>query len=153
MNPQKQIHLGITFDQNYVTLFYVLLTSVFLNNKKNKIAVHVIATGVDEAEREKIKTFIKAHHGEIFFYEFDKYQASHLALTQGKHLTAATYYRLYLPGLVPTHIEKLLYLDTDIVVIGDLWDLYNTEMKGLPAAAVYYPGSQPRPELSIYTPG
>lgn len=153
MNLQRHIHLGITFDQNYLTLFYVLLTSVFANNKKNKITIHAIATGVDAEEREKIKIFIQAHGGDIFFYDFDGAQASQLTLTQGKHLTAATYYRLYLPALVPGHIQKLLYLDTDIVVIGDLWDLYNTDLKGLPAAAVNYPDSQPRPELNLHTPG
>ena len=153
MNQNNSIHLGITFDQNYVTLFYVLLTSVFSNNKENKIIIHAIATGVDNIERKNIIDFVNENKGEIFFYEFDKEQASDLTLKQGKHLTAATYYRLYLPAMVPENIEKLLYLDTDIVVIGNLAPLYNTALKGLPAAAVNYVDNDPRPELNIHTIG
>lgn len=151
MHTRPPIHLGIAIDQNYVTLFYVLLTSVFANNKQNKITVHIIATGVNAEERNRMTQFINENNGEIIFYDFDSRQASDLYLK--KHLTVATYYRLYLPALVPETIEKLLYLDTDIVVIGDLLPLYNTDMKGLPAAAVNYPDAVAKPELNVHTPG
>ena len=36
MNQNNNIHLGIAIDQNYITFFYVLLTSVFSNNKKKQ---------------------------------------------------------------------------------------------------------------------
>lgn len=151
MNQNNNIHLGIAIDENYVTLFYVLLTSVFANNKNNKITVHIIATGVDENERNRMLDFMHKNNGEIFFYDFDNSQASDLYIK--KHLTVACYYRLYLPALVPEKIEKLLYLDTDIVVIGDLLELYNTDLKGLPAAIVNYPESKPKPELNVHQPG
>lgn len=151
MNQNNNIHLGIAIDQNYVTLFYVLLTSVFYNNKKNKITVHIIATGVDEVERNKMAQFVKEQNGEICFYDFDPNKASDLYLK--KHLTVACYYRLYLPALVPPEIDRLLYLDTDIVIIGDLLDLYKTDFKGLPAAIVNYPAAEAKPELNIENPG
>lgn len=151
MNPNNQIHLGIAIDQNYVTLFYVLLTSVFDNNKRHKIVVHIIATGVSENEKTKMSHFMKENNGEIFFYDFDNSQASDLYLK--KHLTVACYYRLYLPALVPEKIEKLLYLDTDMVVIGDLLELYNTDLTGWPAAIVNYADADPKPELNVHNPG
>ena len=151
MYPRNQIHLGIAIDQNYVTLFYVLLTSVFSNNRENKVTTHIIATGVSADERKKMSEFVNENNGEIFFYDFDPNKASDLYLK--KHLTVACYYRLYLPALVPAEIERLLYLDTDIVVIGDLLELYNTDFNGLPAAIVNYPEAEAKPELNVYKPG
>ena len=95
--------------------------------------------------------FIKENNGEIFFYDIDANQGTDLYVK--KHLTVACYYRLYLPALVPEKIERLLYLDTDIVIIGDLLELYNTDFKGLPAAIVNYPEAEAKPELNVYNPG
>jgi lipopolysaccharide biosynthesis glycosyltransferase len=34
MEKKRNIHIAIAFDNNYIKPFYVLLTSIFLNNNK-----------------------------------------------------------------------------------------------------------------------
>ena len=45
------------------------------------------------------------------------------------HFSVATYYRLFIASLFPQY-KKILYLDCDIVVLGDVSELYHTDLDG-----------------------
>lgn len=45
-------------------------------------------------------------------------------------LSKATYYRLLIGDIIPESVDRLLYLDPDIVINKDLSDYYNTDLKG-----------------------
>lgn len=45
------------------------------------------------------------------------------------HFSVATYYRLFIASLFPQY-QKILYLDCDIVLLGDVSELYRTELDG-----------------------
>ena len=50
------------------------------------------------------------------------------------HFSLETYYRLVLPELLPDY-DKILYLDSDMVVNADVAELYNTDVTGYLLAA------------------
>lgn len=54
-------------------------------------------------------------------------------------ISVATYYRLFILELLPQHIDKVIYLDCDIVVRGSLQELWNTDVADKALAAVRYP--------------
>ena len=54
-----------------------------------------------------------------------------------QHISPATYYRLFVAELLPTEVDKLIYLDCDIIVRGSLEEFWNTNITGKPIAAVY----------------
>src|SRR5262245_22172843 len=56
-----------------------------------------------------------------------------------KTLTVAAYARLLIPDLFPTSVEKVLYLDADCVVVGDLLALWHFDMGSAAIAAVHDP--------------
>lgn len=45
-------------------------------------------------------------------------------------LSKATYYRLLIGEILPESVDRLLYLDPDIVINGDLTEFYNTDLNG-----------------------
>ncbi|KAA5548770.1 glycosyltransferase family 8 protein [Adhaeribacter rhizoryzae] len=151
--PENKIHVALAFDQNFIIPFYVLITSIFKNNKENKIVLHAIAAGVDTREREKITRFVQQNQSQIFFYELDKAKVETLVLPDNVHFSAATYYRLFFPSLVPQEIKKLLYIDTDTVVVGNLAELYRVNVDAVPAAAALDAKISLRPDLGINTAG
>lgn len=150
---ENKIHVALAFDQNFIVPFYVLITSIFHNNQQNKIVLHAIAAGVDNREREKITRFVQENQSQIFFYELDKANVDALVLPENVHFSAATYYRLFFPSLVPTEIKKLLYIDTDTVVVGNLAELYQVNVDSAPAAAALDAKISLRPDLGINTKG
>ncbi|WP_158827761.1 glycosyltransferase family 8 protein [Mucilaginibacter lacusdianchii] len=146
--------LGISFDQNYLTPFYALITSIFLNNPDSEFHIHTIVTGVSESDKKDMKDYVEQHNSTIFFYEISPESIARLSKTSHAYLTVAAYYRMFFPALVPSTVQKILYLDTDIIVIGNLAELYNTNLNGYPAAAVAEVNATPsRPDLGIHEIG
>ena len=145
------INLGIAFDQNYVRHFFALFTSILHSNKQNHIVIHAIITGLSAAEKENIKTYAGENGAEVIFYEIDEDFVKKFVLTS--HWSSAAYYRLFFPLLVPEEVKKLLYLDTDIIVVGDLATLYNTDVTGHAVAAVYDNWVKTAPQLGITEEG
>lgn len=152
MKTDSTIHLAIAFDENYVTLCYVLLTSIFENNKSVKVVIHTIATGVNETDRAEIKEFVNKNGNEIYYYDIDSNNLQGLIFSRNSHLTPAAYYRLFFPAIVPAEVKKLLYMDVDIVVVGSLVDLYNTDMGSYAVGAAIDSNTKKRPDLGIYEP-
>lgn len=55
-------------------------------------------------------------------------------------LSKETYYRLYAAEFLPAEVDRILYLDPDIVINGSLGELYNIDFKGRFFAAASHNG-------------
>ncbi|GAB2775885.1 lipopolysaccharide biosynthesis glycosyltransferase [Hymenobacter luteus] len=138
-NPAT-IHIAIAFDEVYVTPVYVLLTSIFSNNRNSQVQVHAIATDVPEAEKARMVEFVRQQGGDMHFYVVSPEVTSGFPVPgpdePEAYITMAAYYRLFFPRLVPQDIERLLYLDIDMLVIGSLDSMYQTDLQGAAVGAV-----------------
>ncbi len=154
MNPDEFMDLAVAFDENFLVPFYALLASVFFNNKAFRFHFHVIATGLPVAEQEALKCYIEKQQGKLSFYNVAAGSLTGLVIPPNRHLTLATYYRLFFPLVVPNSVKRLLYLDTDVIVNGPLSGIYHKEMGSLPGAAVpEVNATGARPSLGIYEKG
>ena len=115
--------------------FYALITSVFLNNKNSNFVIHSIISGISEEEIERIGTYCRENNSEFRYYTIDFNETQQFVLTN--KWTPAVYYRLYFPRLVDESIERILYLDTDIIVVNDLNELFFINLDCKPLGAVY----------------
>lgn len=131
-------------DTNYVMPCGVMLYSVCKNNKDLAITFHIIIDqSIDEEQKESLKNIIihfKHSKKSIVFYNIDgeKYQdLPRLDNSNPKnYITKAAYYILYIPELLPTDIDKVLYLDCDIIVRHSLENLWNIDLKNKSVAVV-----------------
>lgn len=142
------MHLAIAVDFNYLTPFYVLITSVLYNNRDSKIHFHVAVSEIPESELQNITRYVQQKGGEISFYDAAA-KLKGMTLQLHTYFTAAAYYRIILAMMVPDSVEKLLYLDVDTVVISSLKPLFDTNLGQLPAGAVNGIRA-PRPDLGIH---
>ncbi|MBO3273552.1 glycosyltransferase family 8 protein, partial [Hymenobacter defluvii] len=67
------------------------------------------------------------------------------------YFTLANYYRLFFADLVPQHLEKLLYLDIDTLVVGNLSTLFQTELGDFAIGAVLDTEMHLRADLGLTT--
>ncbi|WP_216689967.1 glycosyltransferase family 8 protein [Hymenobacter siberiensis] len=147
------IHVAIAFDEGYVTPVYVLLTSVFRNNQDCPIQVHAIATDVPAAEKANLVAYARQQGGDMHFYDISP-EVMYGFPVPGPdepeaYITLAAYYRLFFPRLIPQDIERLLYLDVDMLVIGSLREVCETDLGEAVVGAVMEAEVPLRAEIGI----
>jgi lipopolysaccharide biosynthesis glycosyltransferase len=151
VTTDSTIHVAIAFDQHYLEPFYALVASIVKHHHSNQIHIHTIASGINDPERSRIKEYITSQGSNITFYEIDTLLVKEFVLLNS--WTSAVYYRLYFPLIIPKQITRLLYLDTDTLVIHNLGELYNTDLEAYPVGAVYDNYVKAQPLIGIHEEG
>ena len=130
------IHLVCCIDEKYIQHCGVMLISLFENNPNHNFAVHIISNDMTNDDKCILSDIIKKYENNVFFYYIDGKWVESLPLFEGDHISLATYYRLFLPIILPDAIDKVLYLDCDLIVVSDIIGLWNTDLKNKPLAAI-----------------
>ena len=87
---------------------------------------------------------IANHYGQLLkFYNVEELCADKIAKIRElfsavykTHFSIATFYRFFISSILPTEIEKIIYLDSDIIVNLDINELWKIDMKNNPLAAI-----------------
>jgi len=153
MSEKRVIQFALAFDNKYIAPFYVLLASIFINNKQNNIIIHVILSGISQDKKDSITAYVVKNGGRIIFYDVDLDYVAKLIVPEKEEnpLTGAMYYRLFFPFLVSDEVNRLLYIDVDTVVVGDLAELTNLDLEGRPVGAVTDTDMPLRSDIGIYS--
>ena len=127
---KKKIHIAVCLDKGYVMPTGVMMYSICINNQDVDIDFHVlIDESVSEKERQNLRETLDKFHGKrALFYSVRSISALSFPLVNFNHLTRAAYYRLFLSDILPATVEKVLYLDGDIIVRHSLLLLWNTDL-------------------------
>ncbi len=131
-----EISIAAAVDQNYAMPLSVMLFSLGSHLRPDvSLNVYVLNRTLDSSHRRRIEQSLqKAHLKTRLVWLAPEVSALRDLKIRG-HLTVATYYRLLLPDLVPG-IEKILYLDCDLLVRRSVEDLFNEDSGAFPACAV-----------------
>jgi len=124
-NPRgdKVVETAFALDQNLEDMFPVVMQSL-VDHTKREINAHVMTRGLGEAFRTRMgKLFPEVN---FFFYNFDTVDYGD-AISLLSHISVSTMDRLFLPELLK-HLDKVLYLDIDILIQADVGELYDTEL-------------------------
>jgi UDP-glucose/galactose:(glucosyl)LPS alpha-1,2-glucosyl/galactosyltransferase len=115
------------FDQKYEQHFGVALTSLLLNNTALSIDLYIVT---DVASQQLINNLNQLQRNQQLaaykIYEVNQDDFSGVKVSL--HISQAAYYRLMVANLLPDTLDKVLYLDSDLVVISSLETLYATNV-------------------------
>lgn len=130
----EEIVVVVGIKKNYIKYMEVMLTSLLINNKNYKINFNILQDDFSNEIKENInKKFEKYRNLEINYLDIKSTVFSDFP-TLG-HLVIATYYRI-LASEILTQYDKVLYLDVDIIVDGNISELWNTNIEEYVVAAV-----------------
>jgi lipopolysaccharide biosynthesis glycosyltransferase len=97
---------------------------------------HILHDDLDYADKKAFFTIEKKYNTTIKFHDvsnlFQKYE--HIVIYG--HVSHAGLYRLSISDALPFKIEKILYLDCDIIINEDILNLWNTNISNYVIAAV-----------------
>jgi len=124
-NPRDNtaVETAFALDQNLEHMFPVVMQSL-VDHTKRQITAHVMTRGLGEEFRTRMgKLFPEVN---FFFYSFDSVDYGK-AVNLLSHISVSTMDRLFLPEILK-HLKKVLYLDIDILIQGDVGELYDVEL-------------------------
>jgi lipopolysaccharide biosynthesis glycosyltransferase len=132
---KKEIPIFFATDDNYIPFLDVALRSLIDNASKNyNYIINILNTGLKEDNMKAIKLLENDNFKIVFRNISDKIDGIRNKLRNVYHFSVVMYYRIFIESLFPEY-DKVLYLDCDIVVLGDIAELYNNDISNLYLAA------------------
>ena len=126
------MNILISSNDNYVMPLTVLLQSLF-DNHREPMVFWFLWSDLKEENRTFFSDYIHANGSEVHWLHVD--EEAFRGLPTKKYISTETYYRLLAAELLPQDLDRILWLDADMVVNGSLQALYETDLEGYTVAA------------------
>lgn len=128
------LHLACGGDLGYLPHTAAMVHSVLEHRGALDVCVHYLhEPRLNEDDARAFRSMVERGGGRASLTPLDPDRLTGLPTIH--HLTAATWYRVFMPELL-AEVERVLYLDGDAVAMDDLGPLWATELGGATVAAV-----------------
>lgn len=120
----EYIDILVTVDENYIDRLKVMLTSLKICNRNERIRVYLMYRCITSEKIDDLKKCLDVFEYELCPVKVDESLFANAPVS--KRYPQEMYYRLCAPALLPDTIDKILYLDPDMLVINSirpLWEL------------------------------
>ena len=128
-------------DDNYVKPTAIAIMTVLLTNKDEEISIYILAQSLLEHNKNILRNVVQKYSPkskiEFCFLTDDIVSQFSSTIKESDHVSIATYFRLYIPSLIPKDIDRILYLDGDIICADSLRPLYETDLKDCSLVAAH----------------
>jgi lipopolysaccharide biosynthesis glycosyltransferase len=136
MQPNQQpISVVSAADDNYAMPLAVTIRSVIDHLVPGQsLNVYILDGGLSSQSKQRLLRSWKSPNVVVRWLEPPVAQIADLKTEN--HLNLVTYLRLFMPSLLPRELERVIFLDADLMIQKDLSELWATELGDAPIAAV-----------------
>ncbi|MDF2699044.1 MAG: glycosyl transferase family 8 [Haloplasmataceae bacterium] len=118
----------VTINSKYRYYLAVMLKSLLINNPNTKVDVYVMHSSLTEDDfvflnNHKLNDCLTYHFIKV---ENDLFKDAPVV----ERYPFEIYYRIFSGFYLPDHLERILYLDPDIIINKSLTELYNMDFEG-----------------------
>ena len=125
---REPINICFASDNNYAKHMGIAIASILKNKESSDVInIYVLDGGIADKTKKEIASLSKIAPFNIEYIQIDKTKFNKMPMCGTKHLSQAAYYRLTIGSQLPT-LDKVLYLDCDLVVNKSLYNLYSTDI-------------------------
>lgn len=123
-------NIMICTDNNYLYQTTVLIESLILNNKQLNFNIYIIGHDLESEKLNHLILKIKMMSSlvEINYINIEDEYTNKFQISG--HISKAAYYRIIALKMLPDNVKRILYLDCDIIVNGNIQKLYNINFEG-----------------------
>ena len=117
-------------DDGYAMPLATMMQSLFQHLSADcQIHLFVIDAGIQPENRAKIAASLATVPCQITWIQPSEAIVARMkTMMVSAHITPAAYYRLLMAELLPAALDKVIYLDCDLMVMGDLKNLWQTPL-------------------------
>lgn len=134
LDSADAFHIAFGIDENYARCMGVLLFSLLAANPQTPLVFHVFSESIKAADLQRLASLAESQRCLVTIYYIDKTVLA--KLPAAGHYSTAVYYRIVMPEILQPVAARVLYLDSDIVCLGQLQQLAGLDLQGKIAAAV-----------------
>ena len=127
-------HIAYGVDKNFLFGCVTSITSILLNNTKQEFHFHIFSDYLDDDFKKRIELLAKKYRSKISVYIVNCQELKRLPST--KNWSYATYFRFIIADILYPAIDRLLYIDADIICKGSLGELIKLDINKFLVAAV-----------------
>lgn len=123
------MNIMYTCDNNYVWIMGISVISLFENNKNcSDLNVFLLGENISKENKDILNRIAEEYCRKIFVIDVPKLDIPDTLVSARWPLSAFT--RLFSGILLPKEIDKILYLDCDTIICGDITELDGIDFKG-----------------------
>lgn len=137
MKQNVTIPIFYACDDRFARYMAVSIASMQENaNNKRHYTAYILNAGLQD-ETKRLIQHLQTDWFQIVFVDVSHFLEAHEEhLPLRDYYSKTTYYRMYIAEMFPQY-EKALYIDSDTVVLGDISELYDTELGDAYLAAAH----------------
>lgn len=144
------LHIALGVDANYIKYAGVLMTNLVHQHIGRQLCLHLAVAGVTEEEKERLTQFGQLYQNVTLRVYLADNLLQELRLPADKvpkRLNLSVFLRVLLPKYLPKNVDKVIYMDVDMLCCGPLTELWQTELGKNVLAAVPYPEAAGKEQL------
>lgn len=134
------INVVTAADDNFSQHAAAMIASILLNkSKEDLIVIYLLSLKISGENIDRIKRVVELNNGKFHLINADESIFRNFPMPDNKslkHISIATYIRIFIPNLLPSSVKKVIYLDGDIIVRASLRPLYEFDIKDNAISAV-----------------
>ena len=135
------MNIILATDDNFAQFCATVIYSILRYDKS--VNFYILTEGLTSKSSDLIRDVVNKYDNtsEVEIKKVDESVTCQFPMPKGdgiKHISIATYFRLFSTELLP-NVDKAIYLDCDIFVRGSWKDLWNTDINDYYIGAVYHP--------------
>lgn len=127
------MNILVSLDSGYLKPLKIMLNSLFLNNPEDSFVIYLMHSSITDQELDDLENYIVTRGSDLQVIKMDDQSFENAPVLM--HYTKEMYYRLLAFQVLPQDLDRVLYLDPDILVLNPLRKLYETDLKGYLYAA------------------
>ena len=132
----ETINIALAADNNYAQHVAVVMESILENtDEANKVRFFLLSDAITAEKITGLQQTISGKNAELVICDLSAYKGFEKLYTSG-HISKAAYFRLDMANILPADVQKVIYLDVDLLVLQDIAGLWNIDMQGKAIAAV-----------------
>jgi lipopolysaccharide biosynthesis glycosyltransferase len=122
------IDIVLACDSNYAALVAVFIESFYQTNRSFSFArFHLLANQVKDEEIESLRRQIRENKGLLLTYDISNLETL-LGIQVPNTIAISSYARLFVAELLPKDLDRVLYVDCDVIATDDLADLWKVDL-------------------------
>lgn len=108
------LDIVIASDNNYLQLVSVCVVSLFETNRNEPFHIHLLSNGIETRKLKPLESIVDEYKAQLSVYPIENLR-ERLTVEVPHTISVTSYARLFAGSILPATVDKVLYIDCDIM--------------------------------------